>query len=186
MLEESTGAFALVIDKWNVSEPEKGHKLVEYAGRGLGIPDDPTEPAPVGSYVGKYEYMPDGSWKGAGTGTETFKGGGTTNYTWEEGSLLKENTYKYTGGTGKYEGVSGGGTTHYTKASVAAALHTKSAPSKAADTKKRPDERLKRGIHFLQLDGRRRVPNFLSPVENLWPEISPSPPLNPQDRLADQ
>ena len=110
MLEESTGALALVIDKWNVSEPEKGHKLVEYAGRGLGIPDDPTEPAAVGSYVGKYEYMPDGSWKGADTGTLTFKGGGTTNYTWEEGSLLKENTYKYTGGTGKYEGVSGGGT----------------------------------------------------------------------------
>jgi hypothetical protein len=109
MLDESTGALALVIDKWDEKE-EKGHKLVEYAGRGLGIPDDPTEPPAVGRFVGKYEYMPDGSWKGSGTGTETFKDGSTTNYTWEEGSLLKENTYKYNGGTGKFEGVSGGGT----------------------------------------------------------------------------
>ena len=32
---------------------------------------------------------------------------------WEEGSHLKEYTYKYTGGTGKYEGASGGGTYMY-------------------------------------------------------------------------
>ena len=110
MLEESTGALALVVDKWNVSEPEKGHKLVEYAGRGLGIPDDRTEPRAVGSYLGNYEFWPDGRWKGAGIATETFEGEGTTYYTWEEGSTLTENTYKYTGGTGIYEGVSGGGT----------------------------------------------------------------------------
>ena len=30
--------------------------------------------------------------------------------TWEEGSHLKEYTYKNTGGTGKYEGARGGGT----------------------------------------------------------------------------
>ena len=107
---EYKDALALVVDKWNVSEPEKGHKLVEYAGRGLGIPDDRTEPPAVGSYLGNYEFMPDGSWKGAGIATETFEGEGTTYYTWEEGSTLTENTYKYTGGTGIYEGVSGGGT----------------------------------------------------------------------------
>jgi hypothetical protein len=107
---EYKDALALVVDKWNVSEPEKGHKLVEYAGRGLGIPDDRTEPPAVGSYLGNYEFKPDGSWNGAGIGTETFKGEGTTYYTWEEGSDLTENTYKYTGGTGIYEGVSGGGT----------------------------------------------------------------------------
>ena len=32
---------------------------------------------------------------------------------WEEGSHLKEYTYKITGGTGKYEGASGGGTYMY-------------------------------------------------------------------------
>ena len=33
--------------------------------------------------------------------------------TWEEGSHRKEYTYKKTGGTGKYEGLSGGGTYMY-------------------------------------------------------------------------
>jgi hypothetical protein len=109
MLNESTGKLALVVDKWDPKYVE-GHTLVEYAGRGLGFPDDYTEPWAEGSYVGTYKFMPDGSWTGAGTGTETFKGGDTTYYTWEEGSHLNQNTYKYTGGTGKYEGASGGGT----------------------------------------------------------------------------
>lgn len=38
------------------------------------------------------------------------KGGDTLQETWEEGSHLKEYIYKWTGGTGKYEGASGGGT----------------------------------------------------------------------------
>ena len=57
--------------------------------------------------------MPDGSWKGAGTCTDTFKDGNETNYTWEEGSHLKEYTYKYTGGAGKYQGATGEGTYTY-------------------------------------------------------------------------
>jgi hypothetical protein len=109
MLNESTGKLALVVDKWEPKEVE-GHTLVEYAGRGLGFPDDSTEPWAEGSYVGTYKFMPDKSWTGSGTGTETFKGGDTTTYTWEEGSHLYENTYKYTGGTGKYKDASGGGT----------------------------------------------------------------------------
>ena len=104
------GAVAGVVDKWNESEPDKGHKLVDYAGRCVVIPDDPAAPKATCDCVGKYEYMPDGSWKGAGTCTETFKGGDKINENWEEGSHLKESTYKYTGGTGKYEGASGGGT----------------------------------------------------------------------------
>ena len=32
---------------------------------------------------------------------------------WEEGSHLKEYSYKITGGTGKYQGASGGGTYFY-------------------------------------------------------------------------
>ena len=72
------GALAGVVDKWNELEPDKGHKLVNYAGRYVGIPDDPTAaPKSTGDCVGKYEYMPDGSWKGAGTCTATFKGGDT-------------------------------------------------------------------------------------------------------------
>ena len=38
------GALALATDKWNESEPDKGHKLVDYAGRYVAIPDDPAAP----------------------------------------------------------------------------------------------------------------------------------------------
>ena len=104
------GALGLVTDKWDETEVEKGHKLVDYAGRYVGIPDDPDAPKNTGDCIGKYEYMPDGSWKGAGTCKVTFKGGDTLQESWEEGSHLKEYTYKNTGGTGKYEGAGGGGT----------------------------------------------------------------------------
>jgi len=107
------GAIACVNDKWDVKEPEKGHKLVDYAGRCVNIPDDAAAPKYTGDCVGKYEYMPDKSWKGSGTCTYTFKGGDKLSDSWEEGSHLKEYTYKYTGGTGKYEGASGGGTYMY-------------------------------------------------------------------------
>jgi hypothetical protein len=36
------GAVACVVDKWNESEPDEGHKLVDYAGRCINIPDDPS------------------------------------------------------------------------------------------------------------------------------------------------
>ena len=107
---KDTGAMACVNDKWDVKEPEKGHKLVDYAGRCIGIPNDPAVPKYTEDCVGKYEYMPDQSWKGSGTCNYTFKGGDKLNDSWEEGSHLKEYTYKNTGGTGKFEGASGGGT----------------------------------------------------------------------------
>jgi hypothetical protein len=106
------GGLALVVDKWD-ARVENGDTLVEYAGRGLGFPEDYAEEGAEGSYVGTYTYKPDGSWTGAGTGIETFTDG-TTYYTWEESSenltAGRENTYKYTGGTGKYKGASGDGT----------------------------------------------------------------------------
>jgi hypothetical protein len=104
------GAIACVNDKWDVKEPEKGHKLVDYAGRCVLIPDDAAAPKATEECVGKYEYMPDKSWKGTGTCTNTYKGGGKISLTWEEGSHLKGYTYKNTGGTGKFEGARGGGT----------------------------------------------------------------------------
>ena len=73
------GAIACVNDKWDVKEPEKGHKLVDYAGRCVNIPDDAAAPKSTGDCVGKYEYMPDESWKGSGTCTYTYKGGDKVN-----------------------------------------------------------------------------------------------------------
>jgi hypothetical protein len=103
------GAIACVNDKWDETEVEKGHKLVDYAGRCINIPNDPGSEKVTEECVGKYEYMPDESWKGSGTCTRTHKGGDKSYDTWEEGSQLKEYPYKVTGGTGKYQGASGGG-----------------------------------------------------------------------------
>ena len=107
------GAMACVNDKWDEKEPEKGHKLVDFAGRCINVPNDPAAPKNAGDCVGNYEYMPDESWKASGTCTYTFKGGDKLSDSWEEGSHLKEYVYKFTGGTGKYEGASGGGTYVY-------------------------------------------------------------------------
>jgi hypothetical protein len=107
------GALACVTDKWDVKEPEKGHKLVDAADRCIDIPNDAADPKYTQECVGKYEYMPDESWKGSGTCTDTYKGGDTKFEAWEEGSQLKDYTYKITGGTGKYKGASGGGTYIY-------------------------------------------------------------------------
>lgn len=57
--------------------------------------------------------MPDGSWKGTGTCTHTHKNGDKLTETWEEGSQLKEYQYKLSGGTGKLQGASGGGSYIY-------------------------------------------------------------------------
>jgi hypothetical protein len=107
---DEVGAHVCVNDKWEETEPEKGHKLVDYAGRCVHIPDDPAATRYAGECAGKYEYMPDDSWKGSGTCTETFASGDKLYETWEEGSHLKEFQYRTTGGTGKYEGAKGGGT----------------------------------------------------------------------------
>src|SRR5215510_213668 len=105
-----TGAIACVNDKWTETEPDKGHKLADLVQRCVIIPDDNADPKFTQDCVGKYEYMPDKSWKGTGTCTNTYKGGDKINESWEEGSHLKESSYKYTGGTGKYQNASGGGT----------------------------------------------------------------------------
>jgi len=57
---------------------EKGHKFVDFAGRCIGIPNDSGAPKYAEDCVGKYEYMPDETWKGSGTCTYTYKGGDKT------------------------------------------------------------------------------------------------------------
>jgi len=104
------GTMACVNDKWNESEPAKGHKIVEYAGRCVVVPSDTTAKNYVEDCSGSYEYMPDGTWKGGGNCTADFKEGNTVSLTWKEGSDLKEYPFTYTGGTGKYKGATGGGT----------------------------------------------------------------------------
>lgn len=105
--------LACVVDKWDEKEPEKGHKLVDYSSRCVIIPDGDAGYKSAETCTGNFEYKPDGSWKGTGTCTDTLKGGDTMSLTWEEGSHLKEYVYTKTGGTGKFQGVKGGGTYMY-------------------------------------------------------------------------
>ncbi len=104
------GAIVCVTDKWDETEIEKGHKLAEFVGRCVVVPDDPAAPKYTEDCAIKYEFMPDESWKATGSCTWNFKDGDKVYDTIEEGSHLKESTYKITGGTGKYDGASGGGT----------------------------------------------------------------------------
>jgi hypothetical protein len=107
------GTIVCVNDKWDEKEVEKGHKLVDYAGRCVKVPNDPAAAKAVEDCVGKYEYLPDGTWKGAGTCTRTVAGGDKMYEAWQESSDLKAYPYTHTGGTGKYKDASGGGTYFY-------------------------------------------------------------------------
>ncbi len=110
---DEVGALVCVTDKWDEKEQEKGHKLVDAAMRCVDVPDDTAAPKYALDCTGKYEYLPDGSWKSAGTCTDSDKSGDKKFESWEEGSHLKEYTYKITGGTGKYKDAVGGGTYTY-------------------------------------------------------------------------
>ncbi len=110
---DDTGLMVCATDKWDEKEVEKGHKIADAANRCVLIPDDSAAAKVTEACAGKYEYLPDGSWKANGTCTDTHPGGDKIFLNWEEGSHLKEYTYKKTGGTGKYDGVGGGGTYTY-------------------------------------------------------------------------
>ena len=103
------GVLVCVTDKWDEKEPEKGHKLVDMTARCVAIPDTPEGARYTEECAGKYEFRPDGAWKANGSCTYAFKNGDKIYDTFEEGSHVKESTYKITGGTGGYTGASGGG-----------------------------------------------------------------------------
>jgi hypothetical protein len=110
---QESGVLVCVTDKWAETVPEKGHKLVDAAMRCGVVPDSPALEKYAQDCTAKYEYMADGSWKGSGTCTNSYKSGDKSYESFEEGSHLQPYTYKKTGGTGRYAGASGGGTYMY-------------------------------------------------------------------------
>lgn len=110
---DDSGKMVCATDKWDEKEIEKGHKLVDYASRCVLLPTDVKADKVTEACAGKYEYMPDGSWKGSGTCTDTHPSGDKIFLDWTEGSDLKEYPFKRTGGTGKFKGVTGHGTYKY-------------------------------------------------------------------------
>jgi hypothetical protein len=110
---DEAGIIVCATDKWDEKEVEKGHKLVDSTSRCVLLSDNAKDDKVSEACAGKYEYMPDGSWKGNGTCTDTHPGGDKLFLTWTEGSDLKEYTYQKTGGTGKFQGATGEGTYKY-------------------------------------------------------------------------
>lgn len=110
---DEPGVIVCVSDKWAEKEIGKDHKIVDYAGRCVKIPDATTATKTTEECTGKYEYMPASSWQANGTCLVTVKEGETLSIIWREGSKLEQNTYQATSGTGRFEGVSGGGTYKY-------------------------------------------------------------------------
>jgi hypothetical protein len=109
---EEAGSYVCVTDKWTKSTKEEGHNVADFAGRCVLIPSDPAAMKIVEDCTGTYEYLPDQSWTGSGTCTQSPKGSEDKRYIkWEQGSELDEPKYTITGGTGQYQGASGGGTT---------------------------------------------------------------------------
>ena len=109
---DETGSYVCVTDKWDESTKEEGHKIADFAGRCVLIPSDPAAAKIVEDCTGTYDYLPDQTWTGSGTCTQTAKGSKDKRIIkWEQGSELDEPKYTITGGTGQYQGASGGGTT---------------------------------------------------------------------------
>ena len=101
---KEAGALACVTDKWDEKEPEKGHKLVDCAGRCVVVPDDPAGPKYARGLRGKVRVHARRELEGRrDLHPNTYKSGDKSYETWEEGSHLKEYTYTNTGGTGKYD-----------------------------------------------------------------------------------
>ena len=48
---DDVGVLACATDKWDEKEPEKGHKLVDFAGRCISVPTD-AAPKSAGDCVG--------------------------------------------------------------------------------------------------------------------------------------
>jgi hypothetical protein len=102
---KDAGAQACIDETWDGTN---------YTGTCVDIPDDAEAiETSTGKLQGKYEDLSDGGWKGSGTCIYAMDGGDEIHESWEEGSHLKEYTYRYTGGTGKYAKISGGGTYNY-------------------------------------------------------------------------
>ena len=110
---DEAGVIVCVNDKWEEKEQKPGHKVVDYAGRCVKVPDNAATPKVTEDCTGQYEYLPDGVWSGSGSCTAKYNSNDTISVTWAESSQLKEWTYTATGGTGKYKGIVGGGTYRY-------------------------------------------------------------------------
>ena len=108
--ESGHEAFATIV--WDELELDEGHSLAWWRGDGVGFDDDPTSPAHLvtADCAGTYEFMPDETYTVTGFCTYTTRDGDKYYLKWWESPGMEEGRYEYTGGTGKFAGITGGGT----------------------------------------------------------------------------
>ena len=80
---DEPGVIVCVSDKWDEKEIGKDHKVVDYAGRCVKVPDAPAAAKTTEECTGKYEYKPDGSWQANGTCLVSVKEGETVSIAWQ-------------------------------------------------------------------------------------------------------
>ena len=67
------GPTVCATDKWNELSLRRDTSWSTSLDDGVCVSNDPALPSHPHDCVGKYEYMPDGSWKGSGTCTAPTK-----------------------------------------------------------------------------------------------------------------
>jgi hypothetical protein len=116
---DDSGIATYVRDN-QVYELEKGHIVVLVNEKGILIADDPSLAThnTTSDCIGMFEEFPDGTYKGSGYCTNTdHREGHKLFLRWSATSDTPEGRYEIIGGTGKFEGVKGEGTTTVTELS---------------------------------------------------------------------
>jgi hypothetical protein len=109
---DEAGTDTLISDN-TVSELDKGHLVILVNEKGIEIADDSSMPTHMSTIdcQGMVEVFPSEAYKGNGYCTVTDRQGDKLFQRWNVGSESSENFYENVGGTGKFEGAKGQGTT---------------------------------------------------------------------------
>jgi hypothetical protein len=105
-----SGTDVMVADN-KIIEVGKDHTVILIDQKGIETTTDPSMPTNMTMIdcVGMAEALPDKTWKGNGYCTLTDKDGDKVYQRWTGSSELNGSRYEIVGGTGKFEGGTGGG-----------------------------------------------------------------------------
>ena len=115
---EEAGSDSLISDN-TIFELDKGQLIILVNEKGVETADDTSMPTHMSMIdcMGMAEVWPNEAYKGNGYCTVTDREGDKLLQRWSVGSENTENLYENVGGTGKFEGAKGQGTTTQTEIS---------------------------------------------------------------------
>ena len=113
------GHEALVTDLWETLELGEGHSVALWRGRGIAYSDNPDSPMHLAvlDCAGSFEFMADGKSRDSGHCSYTTRDGDKLFDSWWRAPDMEVSRYEWIGGTGKWAGISGGGTYSVTQLS---------------------------------------------------------------------